>query len=275
MDHQHHHIDHDHLNHSSPTDFDQLFSADDFSMYLIILYSLTVSLHCAGMCGPLLFSQIASQPTRPSKTFLRVCFYHLGRCLSYTSAGAICGFFGSQLKSIASLASSGGAAFSISMGLLLLGVGIAKLRRSSSQLWPVANLRSNHRFGTVTARMMQTVSSALKSFERWIWAIVSSTLTQIPLSLRDFTLGLVTVLLPCMTLTPCLLAAMATASPWLGAQALFAFFLGTVPIMTLSGFAGLIRAPSWIPQRALVAGFMMIAGLVTILRATPWAHWLH
>ena len=58
---------------------------------LVGLTSLTGSIHCAGMCGPLITSLVHTRTGRIS--------YHLGRGLSYTTLGALGGALGGTILS--------------------------------------------------------------------------------------------------------------------------------------------------------------------------------
>ena len=52
------------------------------------------SLHCAGMCGPIACSLTAMKKDESSRIGAATA-YHAGRLISYTSVGAIFGYFGS------------------------------------------------------------------------------------------------------------------------------------------------------------------------------------
>lgn len=58
----------------------------------VLIYALAGSLHCVGMCGPL----VTLLP-RQEKTFLSHFLYHMGRVLSYGLLGALCGLMGQTL----------------------------------------------------------------------------------------------------------------------------------------------------------------------------------
>jgi len=65
---------------------------------LIFLIGLLASFHCVGMCGGLIVTYSAKQPTKKDKKFSfsgAHLQYNLGRLISYTTIGAILGGFGS------------------------------------------------------------------------------------------------------------------------------------------------------------------------------------
>jgi len=96
-------------------------------------------------------------------------------------------------------------------------------------------------------------------------------------NIRDFVLGVATGLLPCMTLTPAYMAAAAPGTPIGGSISMFAFFLGTLPVMLLSpsigasAFEHLQKGPA----RYVAGSFLMVAGILTILRGVNDGAWLH
>jgi sulfite exporter TauE/SafE len=81
-------------------------------------------------------------------------------------------------------------------------------------------------------------------------------------------LGLITVFLPCMTLTPALGAAAASGSAGGGLITMLAFFLGTLPVMLVGpGLSGSVL--SKLPQgggRKVGAIFLLLAAGITIWR---------
>lgn len=89
-----------------------------------------------------------------------------------------------------------------------------------------------------------------------------------PPAARDMALGLLTVLLPCMTLTPALTMAAASGSGPSGAITMLAFALGTWPVMTFaSGMPNLILSSlGGKTPRRLGAVFLLVAGFITIFR---------
>lgn len=65
----------------------------------LFLIGLTGSLHCLGMCGPIVLA-LPSQDKSPSVLFLNRILYNSGRILSYALIGFMIGFIGSKLNVI-------------------------------------------------------------------------------------------------------------------------------------------------------------------------------
>lgn len=88
----------------------------------------------------------------------------------------------------------------------------------------------------------------------------------------DLGLGLLTVLLPCATLTPALIAAAASGEPVRGALIMAGFFAGTLPVMLLApAFPGMLanQLGGKLPRTlARLAGpaFLIFAGAITLAR---------
>ena len=111
------------------------------------------------------------------------------------------------------------------------------------------------------------VNIPASSLSRFLSTTMSK-VSLLPAAFRDFGLGLVTVLLPCMTLTPALAAAAGSGSSLKGLLYMTAFALGTVPIMIGATYMPVViyrRVPESM-ARWLVVLFLLIAGVITFIR---------
>ncbi len=205
----------------------------------VIGASLVGSLHCVGMCGGI--AGFACASGGGSNALLSTMGYHGGRLLTYTTLGALAGFFGSQLDWAAQSVGVGRVAAIISgAGMLLWG------------LWSFLPARS----------LTPTGGSSL--YARWLARV-----HQCSPRLRATLLGLLTGLLPCGWLYAFVVAAAGTADVWRGALLLAAFWSGTLP--ALLGVSALIyrineRLRSLIP--AFSATVMVVLGLSSL-----WIHY--
>lgn len=169
---------------------------------LLFVTGLATSIHCVAMCGGICLSQ-----TLPAAGGIRSSLlYNAGRVVSYTIIGGIVGALGSVLQlsgmfrgAIAILAGL----FMVVMGLNLLGLA-KPLRRfiprlpARLQLWLGEKRQGN----------------------------------------RPFVVGLLNGLMPCGPLQSVQLYALGTGSLLAGAMSMFAFSLGTVPLMFITGLIG-------------------------------------
>lgn len=236
-------------------------------MAAVFFYSLSVSAHCAGMCGPLLANSLWQQNALGSRRrWTSLVQYQVGRATSYTLAGAVCGFLGKIGPSVTASLHLGTSAFAFGLGLVLLGMGVLQLTEC---------LYAAFKLKPVKLGFFRWTTLAKKQLDEGVFKALKPALESTPISFRSLVLGFFTVFLPCMTLSPALLTAAASGSAQTGAQFLFAFYLGTLPIMSAVGIFSVLGLPRWLPTQWISAFFLLTAGGITILRATPLHHWLH
>lgn len=184
----------------------------------VFLASLLGSLHCAGMCGPLVALAVSDNPSLAPRGLAHLmphAAYHAARLAVYVVLGALFGLLGSALDRGAALADVRHAAALLS-GATLIGVGaLACLRalavpipQAGVPAWIGAGLAAGHRLAA--------------GFD--------------PLP-RAGTIGLLTALLPCGWLYGFLLVAAGSGGAGRGAAIMLVFWLGTVPILTGLGLA--------------------------------------
>lgn len=204
----------------------------------VFSYSFLLSWHCIGMCGPLACSVLArARPRLGWATLL----YNLGRVISYSLAGALVGFVSQQISSFSFTV---GAWLAMALGVLLI---IWALAPWMSKRFRVPGSRSLYALHSYWQQRFQTQKGLGPSF----------------------LLGLLTVLLPCMTLHPLLLAAAGTQSALSGASTMLAFSLGTLPAMASATYMPTLvtgKVPSlWFTRLGKL--FLVFAGILTIWRA--------
>lgn len=207
----------------------------------VLAASLVGSLHCAGMCGPLVI--FCGGGERPRPTALGV--YHLARLIGYTTLGLIAGTLGAAIDLGGEAAGFGRAAavlagvFMIVAGLgTFLGPRLAARRKSAS---------GPGRVSTQLTRLMGRASK-LDAFQRSLW------------------IGALTALLPCGWLYAFLAAAAGTASPFKGALVMAAFWLGSVPILLGLGVGvGSLLGPLRKRAPAVVSVLLIGLGMFTVL----------
>ena len=201
--------------------------------------------HCTGMCGPFVLSQVMVRleqiPAATMGEFHRISGaallpYHLGRGTTYGVLGAAAGWMSGGLiqasgwRWISAVLLSVAAVFFIGYALRTLGVALpwAGMDRGESG-W--------------SKRLGETVRPL---FGR-------------PVGARGYVLGLVLGLLPCGFLYGSIAAAAAARSALLGAVAMVAFSLGTVPALFGLGLAGHLAGRRWMGAASRLASAVLLA----------------
>lgn len=211
---------------------------------LIFVAGLLGSAHCIGMCGPFALA-LASGCTGWRQHLARQATYTLGRIFTYSVLGAGAGFGGMRLARQSSQLAYVGAGLAILAGLFLIYQGLLSagvLRRKfagSSQMCLASDF---------FRAMMRT-----------------------PGPLGVFTAGLVTGLIPCGLVYGFLALAAATTDLWMGAALMFAFGLGTAPVMIATGCGGsLLSALARHHVFRVAAWCVVLTGVLSIARGVGY-----
>ena len=180
---------------------------------LLSLGVLWISIHCAGMCGPLLIGLDLAGAARgvpPWRGALQVLAYQAGRGLTYAWLGGLCGLLGAQLNSHITQAS----------GLLAIACGlvpiVSLLRQRFSKPQPIS------------------LRPPTKSIFAQLSAEARSILTRLAGQrslLSGLALGGAMGFLPCMLMLWTLGLAALTASPLHGALVMLLLVAMTTPVL--------------------------------------------
>lgn len=170
------------------------------------LFGLMGSIHCAGMCGPLVGLYANQIKGEPRWLNLRQHFLHnLGRLLVYTNLGILLGTLGYLTR----LLPWSGAILGALIGIFIVAVGL-----SFVGLGPATRL-----LGPALHRLTERLLIG------WAWY------KHLARSPGIAFLGGLHGLLPCPLLYVALSSAVATQSPQHGGLLLLGFGLGTIPMM--------------------------------------------
>lgn len=192
--------------------------------------SLAGSLHCAGMCGPLMvvLRDGGRWPVR--------AVYHLGRVVTYGLLGVAAGALGHGIETrAAALGLAQGAAVFAALALAV---------------------------GFVLSRPVVVVPNA----SRARLSVMRSALAQASPPLRGFLFGCATGLMPCGWLYAWLAVAAASGSAGAGGVVMSAFALGSVPALVASNLV-LSKLGRLMPGRARVAQLALMGAAVMALVA--------
>lgn len=168
-------------------------------MISAFIIGLTGSLHCVGMCGPLMIS-LKSNQSRQS-----FVVYHWGRLMVYSSLGLAFGMIGQGLALLQAQR-----ILAIATGLLI----ILLYAFPTTRKWIEKKYYESRPFTAIRKRMNTYFSSRGK----WLMA------------------GILNGLIPCGLIYLALGGSLILADPMLGAGFMFLFGLGTLPALVLVVF---------------------------------------
>lgn len=200
--------------------------------------------HCAGMCAPI---AIAFSLSQNRTAWLFHFLLNCGRIISYTLVGAMIGGFGSLL--IAGVGSSFRQGMTISMGLILIWLGISQIHPQAVPHLPVFHPLLNAKLHDRWQKLMIAIS------QRMYWWT--------PLAL-----GTIWGLIPCGFLYTAQIKAAETGSAWQGAATMCCFGLGTMPTLVLLGVFSTQLSRDRQSQLFQLGGWVTLTiGILTVFRS--------
>lgn len=214
------------------------------ALIAVLMASLFGSLHCAGMCGPLVAFAIGAPETRSyaGRAVLQIA-YHGGRLVTYALLGAICGALGAALDLGGSVLGLQRVA-AVLAGAMMIAVGVFAMLRYGGVTLPHIGLPA---FLQRLVVVGQRAASGLRPLPRAV------------------AIGLLTALLPCGWLYAfAIIAAGAGSAAW-GAAVMAAFWAGTVPVLVSLGVG--VQALTGALGRRLplaTALILVVLGLYTV-----------
>lgn len=214
----------------------------------MLVLGLGTSLHCVSMCGPLVLTY-AVKGEEGGPWYRKITpniAYQGAKAVSYMTVGLALGAVGSliNLNAVRPYVMYLAGAF-----MIVLGLGMTGRVKWAAKLTP----RPPKWIMGVLGKLRRKSNEDAAAGE-------SSLATPI-------TFGLMTGLLPCGPLMAAQVAAAASGSPISGALGMFAFALGTAPLMVAFGTAGSLIPVAWKHRLMTVLSVgVMIFGLVFINR---------
>ena len=210
---------------------------------------LATSLHCIGMCGPMVVTYaVKGEEDGPwHKKLVPNLAYQGAKITSYVIVGLALGAIGSafNLNGIRPWIMFAAGAF-----MIILGLGMTGKVPWAARLTP----RPPKFLITALSNLRRKAKSDADQGESTLATPVA--------------FGLLTGLMPCAPLQGAEIAAAATGSALLGGTAMLAFGLGTMPLMLAFGTASSFIPKDWKHRLSIMlAVVVMIFGLVFINRA--------
>ena len=216
-------------------DFSTLLTAGSkIGLLMLFIIGITTSFHCISMCGGIALSQVISEKDNMKRNLL----YNTGRVISYTLLGGIVGFLGKGIT----LGNRLYGVIPILLGILMVMMGLSHAGMLSLGQWKITQKFNRH---------LMKFKNKLSSNQ------------------GPFMLGILNGFMPCGPLQLMQIYALSTGSFLEGAAAMFAFSLGTVPLML--GMGVLVHKLS-IKARVMVykmGGYLiLLLGMSMIMNGT-------
>jgi sulfite exporter TauE/SafE len=211
----------------------------------VLIASLVGSIHCAAMCGGFVCAYAGAGAPRGFANLPAHLAYNGGRLVSYVTLGLVAGAIGARVNDAGRFAG--------------IGRGAAVLAGALMVVWAT---------GTIAASLGVRVPGSLAPewLQKRLGAIVVGIRDEPPVARAALT-GLLTTLLPCGWLYTFVVTAGGTGSAIAGAATMFAFWLGTVPMLMTVGLGAqhvlgpfARRLPLAAATLVLVLGLLSIAG---------------
>ena len=203
------------------------------------LMGLLGSVHCIGMCGPLVLALPTAQKTNLEKWGV-LFLYHFGKISSYSMLGVLFGLFGSQLPLFGVQEN-----ISIFIGILMLiYVGYVFVLKPKQKL---GFLQFNLLYSSITKQL--------------------GMLFKLNNKLAFYLIGFLNGLLPCGMVYLALTSALATQNVFYGGWLMAFFGLGTVPALMMVALGGQYFGIKFRQQlQSLLPVFIFSMGVLLILR---------
>jgi len=182
-------------------------------LYAAFTLGLLGSLHCIGMCGPLVIAVPTSASSKAKFLFERIV-YNIGRALCYAVIGFIFGFVGNKILLVEAQQY-----ISLILGVVLL-ISVA------------VPLSFSVKFNS---------AKPIRKFNGFVKSAYSNLFMKRGLSVL-FAMGFMNGLLPCGLTYTALIGATVVADAYQSSLFMFTFGIGTIPALVAVSFAGKIAS---------------------------------
>jgi hypothetical protein len=213
---------------------------------VVLSASVLGSLHCVGMCGPLM--ALARGGKESGSAALRLWLYHGGRLGAYVALGCSAGLLGRGLDLSGAVFGFQRLALGLT-GIALIGFGLAQLASAFGLLTGSQGLPGG------------LVPGALKRPAQRLFARLTPRLAHLPRWSRPLGLGLLSAVLPCGWLYAFVALSAGLGAPLQGMLVMAAFWLGGLPALGLLGAVlGRLLAPGHRLVPSLSAVLLVVVG---------------
>lgn len=187
--------------------------------------SLVGSMHCVGMCTP--FAILAMGPATDIKANrgFRMGSYHFGRLVTYWTMGLGVAFLSSSLRWFGG-GNHGLQIVGWGVGFTMIAVGLVRLISTFSWQMPVRHSRWSLVWSSVIVKLRRSYRGG-------------------PVWISSFLWGLTSTLLPCGWLYLFVLAAAAAPNASMSIAMMTAFWIGTLPLLSVAAWGWSSVSPRW------------------------------
>ena len=187
--------------------------------------SLVGSMHCVGMCTPFAILAMGTDSDFKTHRVFRMSSYHFGRLVTYWAMGIGVAVLSSSVRWFGG-GNQGLQIVGWGVGLTMIAVGLLRLISTFSWQVPVRHSRWSLAWSSMIVKLRRSYRGG-------------------PVWLSSFLWGLTSTLLPCGWLYLFVLAAAAAPSALMSIAMMTAFWVGTLPLLSVAAWGWSSVSPRW------------------------------
>lgn len=204
--------------------------------------SLVGSLHCVGMCSPFAMLAMGNTPQGASsrERAIRLSLYHVGRLTTYLMMGVVLALLSSTIHSFVGdrMATR---TIGLCVGVVMIAMGVSRLFASIfSQHASVSHATWLTQWTSRVIALRKSAARISPSFASYVWGVFSTWL-------------------PCGWLYLFVLAAAAAPTTSMIILTMIAFWIGTLPLLSVAAWSWGSIGPKWQVRLQPLAAICIIA----------------
>jgi uncharacterized protein len=187
--------------------------------------SLVGSMHCVGMCSPFAILAMGQDTGVKSNRIYRMSSYHFGRLVTYCAMGIAVAVLSSSIRWFGG-SNQGLHVVGLAVGLTMIAVGLVRLISTFTWQVPVRHSRWLSAWSSMIVKLRRSYRGG-------------------PVWVSSFLWGLTSTLLPCGWLYLFVLAAAAAPNALMSIAMMTAFWIGTLPLLSVAAWGWSSVSPRW------------------------------
>jgi len=209
--------------------------------------SFVGSMHCVGMCTPFAILSMGPTTALHRNRAIRMSSYHLGRLTTYWAMGIGVALLSSSIQMFA----GGNRSIQVvgwCVGITMIAMGAIRLIGTFSLQMPVKHTRWSQAWSAAIVKLRRSYSGG-------------------PVWLSSFLWGLTSTLLPCGWLYLFVLAAAAAPNAIMSIAMMTAFWIGTLPLLSVAAWGWSSISPRWqVFAQPFAAGCIISFGTLILIQ---------